>query len=393
MPKGYLWIGTDNSLQLFDPTQQRFYTAPNKTLQHGPCIPLWVQDDRLIVFKEGEGLGAYLFTKNEWRWIWHSGREYMGLMRYTIAKDKLFVSFSKGLLISLDAQLSHVDTVSNMWLSDTVQAIATEPDGEVNLIQGSRWLKTSGEELDPPRHIDFHGTTTALYITDHGEIWMGLHGKGIYCRHLDGSIELVWSDPRYSIAEPVYCFYEDGYGNLWAGVEAIGVVCFGLQNALFDHYTMPDLQSNFVKCFAEDNDGQWWIGYHEHGVQVINPSTGEITIPEAVDRLKNVTVFNLKATSDGAIWLNTAQGMFRYNKGRMVQDNPPGHPHERAEAIWTSATGQLQGIWNDEKLHTKKGQRWVDRSLSLSKVIRTGMALRDGRIVLGTMPGCISWIP
>ena len=125
------------------------------------------------------------------------------------------------------------------------------------------------------------------------------------------------------------------------------------------------LEDNLVECIAEDKKGNIWFGT-DKGVYILDKSDYSVH-PMDRERLKNIPVMYLYATSDGYMWLSYRSILAKYDiNGQLVKEYPLRNKYGR-----TTISGFCESrnheiiisVWNGRVYHLDKEKRRV-RSLS-----------------------------
>lgn len=125
-------------------------------------------------------------------------------------------------------------------------------------------------------------------------------------------------DDTDRIAQYVVQVFEDSKGNLWLGTVHKGAARFDGETLTW-FSTKDGLPSNAVPSFAEDADGNVWIGTQD-GIGRFDGKT--ITRFGSADGLPP-SGGNVQADSDGNIWANMNHGVFRFDGSAFAEFKIP----------------------------------------------------------------------
>lgn len=213
-----------------------------------------------------------------------------------------------------DDTLFHLDEKNVLWIgkSDgTICRVSFTENGKKQ-IEEFRW-----NNLARPR----------LMINDRQErLWI-FFGDSHGGRLRNGKYEEF--PPNANIPKAPISIFLDSRGWIWVGTENEGVfVCKNPldENPVFDLYTTETenrLLSSTVHSFAEDNEGQMYIGT-SNGLNNFNPKTGIWHSFTTNSGLPINYVSGLLKDSEGNIWINTQSGLAKFNpKSERKSVEPP----------------------------------------------------------------------
>ncbi|MCB0279282.1 MAG: hypothetical protein KDD94_07260, partial [Calditrichaeota bacterium] len=168
-----------------------------------------------------------------------------------------------------------------------------------------------------------------LFSDSKNIIWIGSKWEGLY--RLDPeSFELQQfkndvNDQLSLVDNAVVNFFEDRSGNLWIGTEN-GISKFSRLKYNFNLYQHErfnenSLAENAVYAMLED-DGNIWVAYLRKGVDVFNPQMRLIKRYESSEKLPIRWIIEMLKDVNGNIWLASKNdGLFYYDKRRQKFHN------------------------------------------------------------------------
>lgn len=150
----------------------------------------------------------------------------------------------------------------------------------------------------------------------------------------------VASEQREStqLAKNILEIFEDSQGNIWFGTTNEGVIRLnshkekvGVEEELITHYSMQDgLCGSTVADIIEDDGGTLWFGTHSDMCRVSINSVEESKAMKFLPFESNDTIpklgygwKNVKKDRSGGIWINTHQGIFKYQNQEFVEFKVP----------------------------------------------------------------------
>lgn len=156
----------------------------------------------------------------------------------------------------------------------------------------------------------------------------------------------------------IHRVFRDSEGYMWYGT--VNGLCRddGYHVKVFrsDIETPGLLEDNLVECIAEDKKGNIWFGT-DKGVYILDKSDYSVH-PMDQERLKNIPVMYLYATSDGYMWLSYRSILAKYDiNGQLVKEYPLRNKYGR-----TTISGFCESrnheiiisVWNGRVYHLDK---------------------------------------
>src|SRR5258706_1543796 len=153
-----------------------------------------------------------------------------------------------------------------------------------------------------------------------GNLWLGSYGGGIVVLGQDGTGRQLTRQEGLP-SDLVRCLFQDREGNLWAGLEARGLV--RIRHALFASYARTaGMSDETVLCVSEDNDANTWLGTNGEGVYRI-ARDGQVRQYGLNEGLSNLFVWTLQTDGAGRLWAGTwGGGLFRLVGEHFVNAGP-----------------------------------------------------------------------
>lgn len=162
----------------------------------------------------------------------------------------------------------------------------------------------------------------ALFFDSQQRLWLGdskgrvtvlsSDGSLVGYLHSDGSI----GHDAQSLANRIYCIYEDRKGRYWIGTKGDGF--FVCDHGRMSHYRQGDqgLNHNDIYCFGEDNHGRMWIGTHGGGLNIVEEKGGQFLFVNSSNRLRMSSsaadcqkIRRLLFMHDGTMLVSTTGGL------------------------------------------------------------------------------------
>jgi len=147
---------------------------------------------------------------------------------------------------------------------------------------------------------------SALFEDSRKALWVGTQGGGAFRIQPDGK-RMDNFDPSSGMrSATVYCFGEDGDGQVWIGTLDGGVSIVG-KNGLRTYDVNNGLHSRFVRCVSRDREGNLLIGTNDAGLDIFKGDRF-MSFGEA-DGLTDPQVYAVMEDRHGRTWFGTNGGI------------------------------------------------------------------------------------
>ena len=248
----YLWIGTDNGLNLFD--------KKNKTFKHF----VHNTDNNKSIGSDGIWALEKDSKGNIWVGTWAGGLNLLNRKNNTFTRymhdpnDNTSIGSNNMFGIIEDQD-------GNLWIGTM--------GGGLNLFD--RKNKTFKKHLqnDPGSGNIADNWVRTVYETSYGEIWLS---SSITVELFDKKSEkfthfsLDRDNPKSISYDGANTFFEDSKRNLWIGTIG-GLNVFNRKDSTFSHYTQEHgLPNNCINGILEDDHGNLWISTNKGISKFIN---------------------------------------------------------------------------------------------------------------------------
>ncbi|MGA2004388.1 MAG: two-component regulator propeller domain-containing protein [Terriglobales bacterium] len=375
--RGFLWFGTQDGLRRYDGYRSKEY-------RHDPTKPRSLSGNFITtMFKDRSG--KLWIGSNEYLDLLDPSTEifthYRGVSLHAqvadINQDRdgiIWLATNKG-LIRLDPPTGHVTRYEHSpgdagsLGSSLVSSTLEEKDGTF-------WVATAAS-LDifdrksgrVTQHLRFRGTFPVqlagpirLYEDSSGVLWVTLpawNGLAIFDRHARRLI--YWTTlgqvTENSVLSGVRCIHEDEDGALWLGTLGNGLLKLDKQRRALVRYRNnpadPDgLSADRVDSLYEDHEGGIWVGTAGGGVNRFSARPlpfRPIRFGRWKQKGQNLnTITTVYEDSVGALWIATVGALERIDRrtGQSTFYQQPGAPGQASNPYVTSITEDLSGhLW------------------------------------------------
>lgn len=240
------------------------------------------------------------------------------------------------------------------------------PDGDLWIIANECVRKARDRqwifEAEPCRGL-FSGNQDRLGLQEdrNGGVWLYHYGKGLFHIRADGHTSQLALEENFP-GERVDCFFEDGEGNLWSGVDRGGLVRLR--------------QKRFVSLMPDDGT---MSESSEEGARNTSAATAKAAVSVAQD-------------SSGGIWIGTyGGGLHRLLDGNWQSFSVPGGTRRGfVFSVCPAAESRLWVSAGDEDLFVKTEDQFRPATPAVHGV-KALLASRDGRVWIGNKSGLWSW--
>ncbi|EHQ30385.1 histidine kinase [Mucilaginibacter paludis DSM 18603] len=325
---GRLWISGFNGIRIIDLKTNKIANPPfiNSKL---PVVALGFLEDSKHRMWAGTNLGLFCYNLNtcEVRQYLHNKQDKKsigpGIIK-GIAEDNsghMWFGTSNGL-----SALQADGKAFNNFLNNQVFAIATDNGflwlGTDNglVIFNTRNLKS--ERYQPGARNNYSLSTKAIssiYIDKSGIYWLGTNKGGV--NKFDRNLPLLNVklnnpfDPQGLAGPNTNAFAEQANGNIYIGTDN-GLQLFDKNTGLFRSIHLDPKEETpenriAVLCLKCDKAGKLWIGTLQHGLYILDPSSGRcehIVKGNGVKHISQNDVYAIEEDQLGRIWIGTNGG-------------------------------------------------------------------------------------
>ncbi len=342
---GYIWVCTDNGLNVFDGSDFRtYYHRQNDTTSLVDNSVLAVLEDRKGNFWVGTTAGLQLFNRDTEQFtnIHFSYPRVTDFSYFSCiledSKGNIWVSTSRSGAICLRAgshqPIYYMQTNSNIC-SNKINTLFEDRFGNIWIgsqdngisilnVQNHTLVNYSYNQADP-NSLSSNKVFSILENAD-GNILVGT---------IDGGINLFnYSEKRFtrnyiSAGNMVFTMKRGNKSNLWIGTDGLGLKSYDYNTKKITTYETDlntvDLRKAKVHCVLQDNQGNLWIALYQDGILMIpdkkkvfrnigyNPFYSEKSIGSEC-------VLSVLEDSNAKIWVGTdGDGIYRLDSQRKVE--------------------------------------------------------------------------
>lgn len=312
---GYLWLGTESGVSMFDGNAFINYSAEDGLAEKG--VKILYKDSKGNIWMGHKGGGITIYDGKEF--IRHPLTYQINgdITSFLEGKDnELYITTWKDGLYILDQPLE-LDTAKLKYkqfkgriLSDLVFSSTKTDDDTIYLVTdlGIKKYDPGTENFIPylPEGLTNYFQITSMLEDSQGNQWFGTYHGGLY-KYNKETKEFKVYDARDGLAHNwISTLSEDSRGNVWVGTWGGGITKFDERGyKTFD--PKNGLVDNKIYCILEDFEGNILIGTNEHGMGIFK---GEDFITyNADDGLINQQVWAVYQDINGKYWFGTNMGI------------------------------------------------------------------------------------
>ncbi|MDE3104704.1 MAG: hypothetical protein KGK08_05975 [Acidobacteriota bacterium] len=432
---GFLWLGTDGGLVRFDGMSFRVFDTGNTPQMHSNLVNALAEDaaGRLWIGTE-DGLLA-LAGGELTRYGVEQGLPSSRVLRVLAPQHgALVVATAAGLAVEQQGRFRAVEGSEQLSTGDSGALLAADASGTVWAAGGRSVLALhpapEGYREGQPLPVPELDGVQALCVEAQGTVWVGgrqglVSWSGNRKQRLSG---LPSSDVRALLV--------DATGTVWVGTEAglaqasradalrgvvrrVASAAFAVRHLFADregvvwvagdrvlanavagvlHLAPAESGVSHVLAFAEDRDGDLWLGTDGSGLSVLREQLFHVVA--AQEGLSSDVVRAVLQDASGAVWLGTTSGLDRLQTtatgARSVRHVPLGAANTVVLSLAETVEGGQHVLWAGTPDGLARVAAGGVKLLTVAdglpdNFVRSLYADRDGSLWVGTRNGLAHW--
>ena len=342
-PGKNLWVETGKGFCIYDPVTEKFERLNQKRLNqyHLPAGELRTMkagnNGKFYFDIENRGIYCYTEKSNQTTLVLNAKRQLHSSDISNFKDDgkgNLWIVYRNGVLDKFDLKkhkvINRYFTINKSLKGEEVGlSLTTGSEGEVfvyNLSKPSGLYYLNGTD-SLLRHLGkgrenggLNSDNVSQVLDDNeGNIWIGTDHGGInIVNKKTRKVTYILSDEANKRGLPqntIKVLYRDNDGIIWAGTYKKGLGYYHKNIFKFpaDKYVSKvNASYKDINCFAEDRQGNLWIGTNSSGLLFLNRTTGEIKNfrhnPLQDNSLSSNTIVSLCLDHKGILWIGTYLG-------------------------------------------------------------------------------------
>jgi signal transduction histidine kinase/ligand-binding sensor domain-containing protein/AraC-like DNA-binding protein len=210
--------------------------------------------------------------------------------------------------------------------TNSYKAVANSPIQRIKSISADKqrrlWIGTFFEGLwlkedDRLKQIgEIEDIFSTVLATKNG-VWIGMRGGGaVFYNEGENTFEeykVNINDSLSICSNQIWYIFEDSKRNIWICSDNGISVRFKDDEYFTNFYKETNgLSSNLNYTFAEDQNGNIWIGTAGSGIDIYNPKTRTFSKFKLNEQIKNADVYSILRDKKDNMWFSSNQGIFAY---------------------------------------------------------------------------------
>ena len=413
---GYIWICTDNGLNVFDGSDFRtYYHRQNDSTSLIDNSVLTVFEDKKANFWVGTTAGLQLFNRDteQFSTIHFSYPRVTDFSYFSCiledSKGNIWVSTSRSGAICLRADshkpIYYMQTNSNIC-SNKINTLFE--DRFANIWIGSQDNGISILNIQNHTLVNYSCKPADAGSLSSNKVFSILENidGNILVGTIDGGINLFsYSEKRFTrnyipSGDMVFTMKRGNKNNLWIGTDGLGLKSYDYTTKTITNYETDlntvDLRKAKVHCVLQDNLGNLWIALYQHGV---------LMIPEKKKVFRNIgfnsfytdksigseCILSVLEDSNGRVWIGTdGDGIYRLNPQRKVEKHYV-YDKLKASVILSVYEDNQKRIWIGTYLNGLFLYNNGSDSFQKIPLVADGREIKDINIIKGDNLGNL-WI-
>jgi diguanylate cyclase (GGDEF)-like protein len=222
-----------------------------------------------------------------------------------------------------DFQVLETLTTAEGLPNNYVWKVIETPGGEVWVLTDSGWCmrKRPGGRLEEPAGIEYaDGAGVEMCLDGAGRLWLtGDDARGgLALREFSGTWRRWSRTAEGGTLATCRAVTPRRAGGVWVGFEGGVAACDGVTASSL---AGPIPLKGFVAALLEDRRGRLWAG--TDGGLAVRETDGRWRLLNGEPGFTNHHVYFIGEDAEGAVWVGTARGVFRFREGHPIQPLTP----------------------------------------------------------------------
>lgn len=414
--QGYIWVCTDNGLNVFDGTDfKTYYHKQNDTTSLIENSVLTVFEDREGNFWVGTTSGLQIlnrdtekFTNIHFQYPHITDFSYFSCIIQD-SKGNIWVSTSRSGAICLKVgshqPIYYLQTNSNIC-SNKINTLFEDRFG--NIWIGSQDNGISILNVDNHTMVNYASNPSDNTSLSSNKVFSLLENVdgNILVGTIDGGVNLFsYRDKKFtrnyiSSGDVIFTMKRGSKNNLWIGTDGFGLKNYNYTTKTITTYESElnsvDLRRGKIHSILEDNQGNLWIALYQEGI---------LMIPEKKKVFRNVgfnpfysgrsigteCVLSVLEDSKGKVWVGTdGDGIYKLNPDRKVEQHY-FNDKLRANVVLAIYEDVKKRIWIGTYLHGLFLYNSSSDSFQKVTLLSEGREIKDINVIKGDSKGNL-WI-
>ncbi|NQZ20742.1 MAG: EAL domain-containing protein [Colwellia sp.] len=392
--EGFIWIGTENGLNMYDGYSFRNLLSPGNNFDNYVVYQIIQTTDKLLWLNiVGKGIYTYNKRTDQYQKILTTdpeNKEYYLIDMVEDDRDNVWIASNKTIILydkntqkstrvlDLSTELATFNRIHRLLYHQDILYIATRVGIFSLNVKTMLWKKLPSIIASPLASVEFDSAGANkifnLHISKKNRLYIGTD-FGIYSLAVDNISSYIADDypllPYNVINESIssWRFYPDG-NKLYVGSH-LGLSVINTENEATEFLfgfndAIDNVSSNIIAALLKDRQGVFWLGSNSNGIYKWDPKQGNINNFYYKKNQKNSLSDNVVWSITGRkkhpeqLWVGTSNGINLLNSETetidhyLVLDNPKGIYH----------SSNVSGIFENEQqqlwISTLKGVKLFD---------------------------------
>ncbi|WP_281614002.1 two-component regulator propeller domain-containing protein [Flammeovirga sp. SubArs3] len=335
-----IWIGTNGSLEVFDPVSKVFHREVITKEEN-------IEDVRKVIWDKENN--QFIAINNQGVFYKHSTSktyqplpiDIVNINNISLFDGQLYIGNKKGL-----RKVSYNKDVFNVSIIKQIKNATCFLPRDNSIIIGTKdgyLFEVSRNDEIKVLYKSKHSIKTITYDTN-DNIWLGTEGNGVILITSDHkTVKLLHQKVS---KHTINYLYRGDNDEIWLGTFGNGFLHYNDKDPFFVMSNASTygigLSNNSVTSIAAKNNNELWVGTDGGGLDLINIKTGEVN-----NKIKDKNIISLE--SDGnCLWVGTyKEGLFLQKKGSLRHINLKDQNNESIDNdnIWDIHVDEDQTVW------------------------------------------------
>lgn len=345
---GYIWVGTNNGLALFNPEHNNFTVFKHSDKREGSlagnfiyCIEQ-MSDDKIFIGSENGGISILNIRQN----IFQSPNEILfknitdngtvsGLSNTTVRSifqdsfNNIWIgTYGGGINI-----INNIPSFFNVWAYSPIPNVKNKLNNKIAWgicadENDNLWIGTDGGGINyfengvnksilnkEKGNISDNAILSAIRDSK-GNLWFGTYEGGVNVFDYKNRKFIPNIIPLFKRTD-IRCFFEDKQNNMWIGTGD-GLYVYNAVNKTSRHFTKDSIpiHDNTVRAFCQDKERNYWIGTFGQGLSILSPKM-ELRNHYFTDSsfCSNMVNYIFRDKKD-QMWIATSEGLVLFPDSR-----------------------------------------------------------------------------
>jgi len=340
--EGFMWIGTENGVNIYDGYRFRVLPGPNENFENNGVYRITQDQEGLIWLIASHGLFTYNKKTDQYQHILEHAPEKKQYYFTDFIEDQeqtMWISSSKTVLryekksgsyqtvVNLSDQLKGVDIIYQLAMAGNYLYLSTRV--------GIFVLDKQTFQLKKLPSVDQHSLvknpdakkTYNLYISKQNKLYLGTYA-GIFSVDLNNIESVMSGDSELAEYQQIYenvvswsfVAHDDAlYVGSYTGLSKVDLTTNKHEQVLAFNDVFEDVNKNTISTIHVDQQGVFWLGSTVKGVYKWNPKLGLVNnlryTKSNPNRLSDNVVWAIEKSKkdDNTLWVATENGLNEVN--------------------------------------------------------------------------------